>query len=65
MAFPASERATHGWLQQRSGLGELMGYDFRLYQASDQLWRHKEVLEQHLYDQERSLFNLLLVYPKG
>ncbi|MCF6355227.1 MAG: hypothetical protein L3J26_09055 [Candidatus Polarisedimenticolaceae bacterium] len=35
-----------------------MGYDFRLYQASDQLWRHKEGLEQHLYDQERSLFNL-------
>ncbi len=64
MAFPASERATHGWLQQRSGLGELMGYDFesmtldRLYQASDQLWRHKEVLEQHLYGQEQSLFNL-------
>ena len=64
MAFPASELASYGWLQQRSGLGELMGYDFesmgldRLYQASDQLWKHKEALEQHLYDQEQSLFNL-------
>ena len=41
MAFPASELASHQWLQQRSGLGELLGYDFesmgrdRLYQASD------------------------------
>ncbi len=64
MAFPASELASYGWLQQRSGLGELMGYDFesmgldRLYQASDQLWKHKEALEQHLYGQEQSLFNL-------
>jgi len=64
MALPASELASHGWLQQRSGLGELMGYDFesmgldRLYQASDQLWKHKEALEQHLYGQEQSLFSL-------
>lgn len=40
MAYPASEMATHRWLQQRSGLGELIGYDYeamgleRLYQAS-------------------------------
>ncbi len=64
MAFPASERASHGWLQHCSGLGELLGYDFesmgldRLYQASDQLWKHKEVLEEHLYERERSLFGL-------
>ena len=25
---PGSELATHQWLQQRSGLGELLGYDF-------------------------------------
>ena len=62
MAFPASERASLVWLQQRSGLGELMGYDFesmgldRLYQASDQLWKHREALESHLYGQEASLF---------
>jgi transposase len=62
MAFPTSELASHGWLQQRSGLGELLGYDFeamgldRLYQASDQLWQHKAALEYHLYGRERALF---------
>jgi transposase len=64
MASPASERATLTWLQQRSGLGELIGYDFegmgldRLYQVSDQLWKHREVLEEHLYAQQVSLFGL-------
>ena len=62
MAFPTSERATLTWLQQRSGLGELIGYDFegmgldRLYQVSDQLWKHQHALESHLYTQEASLF---------
>jgi transposase len=62
MAFPASERATHEWLQKRSGLGELIGYDFekmghdRLYQVSDQLWKHREAIEKHLYEQEADLF---------
>lgn len=62
LAFPASERASYHWLQARSGLGELMGYDFegmgsdRLYQASDLLWKHKEALEAHLYRHEESLF---------
>lgn len=63
MAAPASELATHGWLQTSSGLGELMGVDFEgmgrdsLYQASDLLWKHKEAIETHLYQQERDLFN--------
>ncbi len=62
MAFPASERASHYWLQQRSGLGELIGYQYeemplqQLYRASDQLLKHKEALEKHLYQQERNLF---------
>ncbi len=62
MALPASERATRRWLQQDSGLGELLGYDYeamkpdRLYQASDLLWKHKATLERHLYDRERALF---------
>ncbi|MCF6355916.1 MAG: IS1634 family transposase [Candidatus Polarisedimenticolaceae bacterium] len=64
MAYPASERASHQWLQQRSGLGELIGYDYeamgleRLYQASDMLWQHREALQAHLYGEERSLFDL-------
>ena len=63
MAFPASEAATHRWLQQRSALGELIDYDFegmtdkRLYEASDMLWKHRNVLEDKLYDAEKSLFS--------
>jgi len=63
MASPASELATHGWLQTISGLGELIDYDFegmgldRLYQVSDQLWKHREAIETHLYQQERDLFS--------
>ncbi len=61
-AYPASELATHQWLQQRCGLGELIGYDFqgmrldRLYQVSDLLWKHHDELEAHCYQQELSLF---------
>ena len=64
MVYPASELATHQWLQQRSGLGELLGYDFstldlnRLYRASDRLLAHRAALEAHLYQQERDLFAL-------
>lgn len=64
MACPASERATHQWLQQCSGLGELIGYDFedmgldRLYQVSDLLWKHHAELEAHCYQQELSLFQM-------
>jgi transposase len=63
MATPASELATHSWLQTTSGLGELMGVDFEamgrdsLYQVSDLLWKHREAIETHLYQQERDLFN--------
>ena len=62
MAAPASELATHGWLQATSGLGDLIDFDFeglkldRLYQVSDLLWKHREAIESHLYQQERTLF---------
>ena len=64
MAFPTSEYSTYKWLQQRSGLSELIGYDFermgidRLYQASDRLWKHKKTIENHLYNEEKALFSL-------
>ncbi len=64
MVQPGSERATHEWLQQRSGLGELLGHDFetttlsRLYSVSDQLLAHREALEAYLYQQECDLFAL-------
>jgi transposase len=61
---PGSELATHGWLQERSGLGELIDYDFDnlslygMYRISDQLLKHKTELENHLYEAERNLFQL-------
>ncbi|MDI6704587.1 MAG: IS1634 family transposase [bacterium] len=61
---PASERATHIWLQQISGIDELMDTDFshlsqdRVYKVSDKLLRHKQEIEQYLSWKERNLFNL-------
>ena len=64
MAFPASERATHRWLRERSAVGELLGVDFetmgamQLYRASDALMAHREALEAHLFDAAMGLFDL-------
>ena len=61
---PASERETHRWLQDQSGLGELIDFDFekvdlsRMYPVSDQLLKHKSAIERHLYQKERNLFSL-------
>ena len=61
---PGSEMATHAWLQERSGLGELIDYDFNrlslygMYQISDKLLGKKAAIESHLFDRERSLFAL-------
>ncbi len=63
MAHPGSELATHAWLQQRSALGELIGFDFesmdlnRLYRASDALYKHRDALQDHLFGAAKSLFN--------
>jgi len=66
MAHPGSELATHAWLQQRSALGELIGFDFeamdlnRLYRASDALYKHPSLkhpaLQDHLFDKAKSIF---------
>ena len=64
LAQPASERATHRWLQTRSGLGELLGVDFetissmQLYRASDALVKQREAIEAHLFDRAMGLFDL-------
>ena len=64
LIHPGSERNTHWWLQEGSGLDELMETDFslvsqdRVYKASDQLLRHKEALEEHLRGKEKGIFNL-------
>ena len=62
MAHPGSELATHDWLRQRSGLGELINFDFeamdlnRLYRASDALHSHRQALQDHLFAQAQSIF---------
>jgi hypothetical protein len=62
MCYPASERATYYWLQNISGLGELIDYDFnkltmyKLYKASDMLLENKEAIEKYLYSKEKQLF---------
>ena len=64
LASPASERATHRWLQQRSGIGELLGVDFetvsamQLYRASDALVKHREAIEAHLFERAMDLLDL-------
>jgi len=64
MASPGSERDTHRWLQQASGLGELIEQDYettsltRLYTVADDLLTHKAAIEAHLYARERDLFEL-------
>jgi hypothetical protein len=64
MAKPSSERATWEWLTNQSALGELLGVDFSkhsvmgLYRVSDKLLQHKEMIEECLFDNIRSLFSL-------
>jgi len=64
MAHPASERATRRWLEQRSGLGELLEVDFEamaenaLYRASDILMAHRTAIEDALFVRVSDLFGL-------
>jgi transposase len=64
MISPGSELQTHDWLQSRTGLGELLDYDFgslsltRLYKISDKLLQHQSALETFLGAQEQTLFDL-------
>ena len=78
--FPGSERSTHSWLVSRSGLGELLDFDFQktsldhLYGISDVLLKHKEELERHLetaqktvhgYKSTMVLYDLTNTYMEG
>lgn len=64
MCEPRSELATWGWLREKSALGELLEFDFGamplmgLYRASDLLFKHKAILEEHLFERAQSLFSL-------
>lgn len=78
--FPKSERSTYDWLCKRSGLGELLDFDFKkssldkLYQISDKLLAYKDVLETHLeatecelhgYKSTIALYDLTNTYMEG
>ena len=59
-----ARRATWGWLARRSGLGELLDFDFQtlslmqMYRASDALMRHRQAIEAHLFTRAMGLFDL-------
>jgi transposase len=64
LCAPASELSTYNYLQNDSGLDELLSTSFAsmtlrsLYTISDILLKHKDVLESGLYKQEKELFDL-------
>ncbi|SDY49710.1 IS1634 family transposase [Nitrosomonas halophila] len=64
MAAPGSELAAHHWLDQCSGLGELLDIDFgrmplmTLYRAQDALMKHKDRIERTLFNRVHNLFGL-------
>ena len=64
LARPGSERATWGWLRRRSGLGELLDFDYhtlslmQMYRASDALMKHRAAIEAHLFTRAMGLFDL-------
>ena len=66
MAQPGSELATHAWLKDASGLGELIDFDFekmdlsRLYRASDALYKHRDALQEHLFGKARQMLLMLI-----
>lgn len=79
-ASPASERSTYKWLCNHSGLSELLDFDFnnsslnKLYQISDTLLKHKNLLESHLekveenfhgYKSTIALYDLTNTYMEG
>lgn len=77
---PDSERATFDWLSKKSGLSELLDFDFNksslnnLYQISDKLLIHKNELEAHFeiieqkfhgYKSTIALYDLTNTYMEG
>jgi len=78
--YPDSERSTHTWLCNVSGLNELLNFDFKkssldkLYKISDKLLTHKDALESyfeakeckfHGYKSTIALYDLTNTYMEG
>jgi|GEM_PF-3411768 len=56
MCAPRSERATAGWLKEKSALGGPLKHDFtlmplmQLYRASDRLFKKKDLIEGKIFE---------------
>jgi len=63
---PSSDRDTHNWLANKSGLGEFLGYNFAnqssrpLYRASDVLHKHWQTIEDHLFPRAMKALGITL-----
>jgi len=63
IANPSSEAKAYNWLCNTSGINELLGCDYNkissnnIYRASDKLLANKDILEQHLYDTQKAIFD--------
>jgi transposase len=63
LVFPCSEHQLLEWLP-RTALPELLGTDMtcgskdRFYRVSDKLLKHQAMIEKHLRDHQKTLFNL-------
>ena len=64
LVCPGSENATREWALHRTGLGDLLEYDFSdlsnnaLYRIADMICDHKQTIENHLHNTETSIFQL-------
>lgn len=59
---PASDKKSIAWLRDVSGAGELYGCDYNsvssnsIYRVADVLLKHKDKIEQHLYNKSKDVF---------
>jgi hypothetical protein len=62
IAKPSSELKAYDWLCKTSGLNELLECDYNkissnsIYRISDRLFANKDIIEQHMYDTQKALF---------
>lgn len=63
IANPNSEAKAYDWLCNTSAINELIGCDYNkissnsIYRVSDKLFANKEIIEEHLYNTQKQLFN--------
>ena len=63
IAKPSSEAKAYDWLCNTSGINELLECDYNkissnsIYRISDKLFANKDIIEQHMYDTQKALFD--------